>query len=113
MRICLDKFAVIRPDPSFDVEPSLTCQLEDSYLRRLRQDTPEDAALPLLTQSSEVEEVEEADRDVDDGIQSAANSCDDQGSDRGSGNEDNSIDQEQESSLEEGDSDDDEVGESF
>ena len=110
MRRGLDKFAVIRPDPLFNMEPGLISQLEDSSLRRLRQYASEDNAfedaLPLLTQPSKIEEIEETGKDIHDGDQSAAGFYDG----GGSVNQDNSISQGQESCLG-GDSDDDEGSE--
>jgi len=97
MRRGLDKFAVIRPDPSFDMEPGVISQLENSSLRRLRQDASVSVdALPLLAQSSEVEEIEETGKDVDNGSQSASDSC----NSGGSFNQDNSTGQGYESSPE-------------
>jgi hypothetical protein len=90
MRRGLDKFAVIRPDPSFDMEPGVISQLENSSLRRLRQDASVSMdALPLLAQPSEVEEIEETGKDVDNGSQSAADSY----NSGGSFNQDNSTGQ--------------------
>ena len=115
MRRGLDKFAVIRPDPLFNMEPGLISQLEDSSLRRLCQYASEDVfedafedALPLPTQSSEIGEIEETGKDIDDGNQSAAGSYDG----GGSVNQDNSIIQGQESCLG-GESDDDEGSEEY
>jgi hypothetical protein len=97
MRRGLDNFAIIRPDPSFDMEPGMIYRLENSSLRGLRQDASVSVdALPLLAQSSEVEEIEETGKDVDNGSQSAADSY----NSGGSLDQDNSTGQGYESSPE-------------